>query len=585
MTGTRLQQILRSPWFAPGLFLFAVLVRGIGIRWGLPTAENHWSLHPDEPIVWLYSQAVDLGKGDLLPGFYNYGTLYLIMSSVAAKLAGAYMGGSEPWQIVGNATLIARWMSVLAGASLVWMTYTYVARQGRATGAVIAAMGVALAPGMVVHSRFQSVDMVAAALGFGSLLAASMMLPSVHGKVWTHTKAAVVAGLLAGLSAGTKYTGITALIGLVVVLLFAELAWTCRIKSIAIAGLVALATFCFTTPGIFLEQEAFFRDLRYEWLHTQTGHEFVFGATSPGWLYHLANLVAVLGGPVLLLGVAGLGFGAWKKQPYVVAALAWALVTYLLIGRAEVKFLRYTLPMVAPLMVGLGALVSQWHAQGKTSGRIGVAAAMLSVAGLLGGGAVGAAQMTMWMAGPDSREQAAAILKAEATKGPVTVGLVSDPWFYSPTLYPMATAPRFVPVDQRDTAMREATNPAVVRYIAADGGRINWDVRLIDEVQPDFIVFSSFEADDLARIAADPAARPQFEAAVKDMERFRDRLQQDYEVWQRIGTGGPRIHDLMYIRPEVWIWRKKPKSATDSASTSNPSSTTSGTSGAPAPTP
>jgi hypothetical protein len=193
--------------------------------------------------------------------------------------------------------------------------------------------------------------------------------------------------------------------------------------------------------------------------------------------------------------------------------------------------------------------------------------------------------MTMWMAGPDSREQAAAILKAEAAKGRVTVGLVSDPWFYSPTLYPMATAPRFVPVDQRDAAMREATNPSVVRYIAADGGRINWDVRLIDEVQPDFIAFSSFESDDLARIAADPAARPQFEAAVKDMERFRDRLQQDYEVWQRVGTGGPRIHDLMYIRPEVWIWRKKPKSATDSASTSNPSSTTSGTSGVPAPTP
>jgi len=84
-------------------------------------------------------------------------------------------------------------MSVLAGSSLVWMTYTYVARQGRATGAVIAAMGVALAPGMVVHSRFQSVDMVAAAFGFGSLLAASMMLPGGQHDVAHRPRQGVVA--------------------------------------------------------------------------------------------------------------------------------------------------------------------------------------------------------------------------------------------------------------------------------------------------------------------------------------------------------------------------------------------------------
>ena len=54
-----------------GVFVFALLVRLVGIGWGLPNDQRSFSLHPDEPVVFLYSQQIEPTKLDFTPGFYN----------------------------------------------------------------------------------------------------------------------------------------------------------------------------------------------------------------------------------------------------------------------------------------------------------------------------------------------------------------------------------------------------------------------------------------------------------------------------------------------------------------------------------
>jgi hypothetical protein len=45
------------------VFLFAFLIRLPGITWGLPNALHNQSYHPDEQVIFSYSQGVDIAHG------------------------------------------------------------------------------------------------------------------------------------------------------------------------------------------------------------------------------------------------------------------------------------------------------------------------------------------------------------------------------------------------------------------------------------------------------------------------------------------------------------------------------------------
>ena len=73
---------------------------------------------------------------------------------------------------------------------------------------------------------------------------------------------------------------------------------------------------------------------------------------------------------------------------------------------------------------------------------------------------MGAARETNWMTGTDPRDEAARYLKKEADSEPnLLVGLASDPWFWSPPLFPESTCLRSVPFQQRMQLMAAADHP------------------------------------------------------------------------------------------------------------------------------
>lgn len=552
-------------WLGPLLFLVAFGFRLAGIGWGLPNALHNQSYHPDEQVIWQFSQGVEPASLDFAPGKYNYGTLYLTVLRVASDMVAAYTGGFDPakpdtlWAYMARCHQAGRWLNALFGAGVAWVVFAIVRRFGTSLGATLAGLSVAFAPALVVHSRFQTTDMLATLLFAGSL-AASLKLLTLSEADWDRhsLKIAMVAGLLAGLSAGAKYTGILALATLVAAAALTKRGW---LKPSAAGLVAAIAGFVVATPGILVDSERFWRDFQYEAIHTSTGHGLLFTGVANGFAYQVANLLTGFAPLAALLGLIGLAWGSIKREPALLALLPTFLLYFILIGRAEVLFMRYTFPLMVLLAVGFGWLASKGRGAQGGSTAIG-AVSMLAV----GASAIVAGRWTESMVQPDPRDQAALFLKASAKEGE-TVGLATDPWYYTPPLFPNTAIVRGLFPLQMEEA--RAAEPQVLRYTPDNPDeRIDWDVRLFG-LEPDYVVFSNFEAGDVARLIAQS-----YQPLPPEAERFRAflaRLQRDYteispgadsNPLQRYALAGRQVHDMAYVRPNVYLWKRKSESTT-----------------------
>jgi len=547
-------------WVALALFVFALGLRLIGIGWGLKNDLHNQSYHPDEPIVFAAAQGVQPTQLKFTPGFYNYGTLYLTTLRVAQDVVTGYTGGPKEndedslWSWVSRVHMAGRVLSALAGAGIVVFLFLMLYRFVGLFGAVFGSLLAAVAPAMVVHSRFQTVDIPAAFLLTVSAWAALRLIPDRDGNAIDDREAmrmAIVSGLFAGLSAGTKYTGILALLTLWVALALGRRAFA--VKGAAIGTAVAMAAFLVATPGILLDTEAFMRDFRYEMTHTSTGHGLVFTETPSGFIYHGANVIAGFGPLLAMLAVLGLGWGLWRREKWLIALAAFAVAYFVLIGRAEVKFLRYTFPLAIGMAAGFGYLMAEAQRR-QGAGKFVVAFGIGAIGGIdLIGGMIGTARMTQWMTGEDPRDSAAKYLREQGTP----VGLVSDPWFYTPPLWPNAGAPRPTPFAARLAEMQANSRPPAILAVSDTGEAYAFNTALIDQAPPRIAV-SSFEYfDPGVRLQGRTGLEPTIQVQVDRAAEFLKRLGEEYEVERVFGADGIPIHDLEYIRPQVQIWKRK----------------------------
>jgi hypothetical protein len=549
------------------LFVLSFGLRLVGIGWGLQNDLHNQSYHPDELPIFAASQAIKPTEGKFAPGFYNYGTAYLTMLKVSSDVVSAYTGGEDPkseeatWAWVSRVHFAGRLLSALAGAGVVVAVFLSFWRTLGITGAAIAAAVPALAPALVVHSRFQTVDMVATFFLAMSSMFILRMIPAGEDDKPNLTRLAALAGVFAGLSAGTKYTGILILLSLIPVVIMHQR--SAALKLLAVAFGSAFLVFLITTPGLVTDTAKFMEDFRYEMTHTSTGHGLVFEGTTSGFIYHLANLAEAIGPLVFLLGLIGLVWAAFEKKPWVAPVLVFFLAYYLLIGRAEVKFLRYTFPLVIGLAAGFGFLVSEANRRGR-NWRLLVGFAIFAIFGVVPrGGITRTAEMTAWMTTDDPRDQAAKFIRASDAR---TVGLASDPWFYTPPLYKNAGVTRAVPFGERLDRMRTESQPQFVYHQTAGEDPFPFDKRLITEDKPDYIVVSSFEYADPERLWDKKTEAPL--ASLNEVGRLQVQRAHDFYVeldksYERAAVFGPPLatlpHDLEYIQPTVLVWKKKQK--------------------------
>ncbi|MCH7903936.1 MAG: glycosyltransferase family 39 protein [Armatimonadetes bacterium] len=579
-----------------GVFAVALALRLVGIGWGAPNDIRNHSLHPDEQVITLYSQQIDPTRLDFTPGFYNYGTLYLTSVRIAGDLALTYGGeiaGEGPAAVnaaFARIQMAGRVISAIAGAATAWFVFLILAGRVNLLGAILGSLAMAFAPGHVMHSRFQTPDVFATFLLVVSLYFALRLLPvqeeeSIQSRLFV--RYGVLAGVFAGLSAGAKYTGILALIALAVACALStdKVRW----KTLALGAGAALVTFVVTTPGVLLESQRFFADFRYEMLHTSTGHGLVFAGTPSGFIFHLQNLSVAFGFVLLLVGAFGLGRAVFRRHAWAIALVAFALAYYILIGRAEVKFVRYVFPLIPVLCIGVGWLAGRAHISPSQPIKHGVVfLAILGVGGVGGGGLTLAVNTTILMTQEDVRDAFAREIM-ELLEDGESVGFVSDPWFYSIPLFPDSAAMR--PFDPRESSMfSDSKNPLLLYVPDNPDERFSWDVRLLTELEPTYVVYSSFEFADLARLMKEPSPPTEYKIQIERAKEFMDILSTHYEPLEVRGDDavssftfpdGTTLHDLMYVRPTLWLWKRK----TDLPSESSGSSTTSEPSEEPASTP
>lgn len=522
------------------LFALALGVRLIGVGWGLPNAERYFSYHPDEWLILLASYfTMNPYRGEFLPGFYNYGTLPMYLWSVwlhwlsAAGIIGGLPENATPEQIAALRADLYFWARVLvalmgAGAVIV-VGRTAEMVGGRAAG-VFAALTMAFAPALVVHSRFQTVD-VPTTLFFALALHQSVALMRSEHPLRTLLWGAVWAGC----AAGSKYNaGLSLLAPLVSLWLLPNRAVPQRAlwsgAAIGVAGL----TFLIVCPGMWADSERFWNHFWYEVRHVGQGHGEIFTDTGLGWLYHIYPNLSIGFGAIGLVASL-LGWLLNVRQRVLWGVLAASLAYYLLIGAAEVRFLRYTFPLFPMLAIGVGLL---WTAQVARLPRW-CAPALASV-GLLWQ-LLSTVSLTMCMLRLDSRDQAAQWIRANLPDE-ARIGFPTVPWFYTPPLFPETGELRW------QDRLQYAQNATPYRLISL--APPEWNAEALQATLPEYLLISEFEERDVQRIGR------------ADYKAFIDIVNTRYEPLQIFANEPPILgrkpnmpHDLLYICPTIKLYR------------------------------
>ena len=532
-------------WLGPAVFILSLAMRLVGIEWGLPNDLHRESYHPDEPINVHFAQEIKPWAFQLTPGFYSYGTFYLTLARIASSDAGMgdnFVGEAGPAD--EKACLLpGRIISALAGAGTAWVLFAILRRRTNLFGAVFGGLALGFAPAFVVHSRFYTVDVTATFLFALSLLFSLRLLPDQELKPPNHfIRWALLAGLFAGLSAGTKYTGGIAILGIYTAIMLSK--GSDRIRLALIATGAAFVAFILSTPGVLFDTARFTSGFMYEVLHVSTGQGLVFVDTPPAAIEHVISLAIGLGFLVLALGGAGLFYAAFKKHAWALVVLVFALTYYLLISRGEVKYLRYTFPLYVPLAVGFGWLVGQAHQRKDNLGRVVVA---LGIFGIGIYQLVPDVKYAAWMSAEDPRDTAGRTLIDLANKHPgMTVGVTDDPWFYTPALYPDAamSRPQWILMGLR--RMQEARDPRVVRFTP--------------DQKPDYVTYSSLKAYDLERLKDAKDLSPDNQKLIDDWKSVYSRLENEYVPFMKFGNADPNRQyreDLEYVQPDIFVWKRK----------------------------
>jgi len=361
-------------WLAP-TFL-ALLALGLCLwnnGYGLPDTFG-----PDEPKM--VNHALAFGLGDLNPHYFVYPALqmYLLFGVYGALfvvllLTGA-VGSVQDYTLLflTDPTIFykaGRAVTALFGAGSVLLVAALGPRVfgSRATG-LLAALALAVHPVAVLHGHAITADVpvtffVLLSLVFSARLVADPT-PRLH----------ALAGAAAGLATATKYSGLIAVLPLVVAhhLGMRGVGRLLLPRRLLLAFAALVLAFCLTSPYSVIE-----------WPRTLEGMRFIldvkregqFGvARGSSWAPYLSWLFVA--SPLALASLGGLVYALWRRTRADVLTLALILPYLLTIGGSQSRSSRYLVPLV-PLLLLLAArwAVETWSAASSRLARSAVATA------------------------------------------------------------------------------------------------------------------------------------------------------------------------------------------------------------------
>jgi hypothetical protein len=138
------------------------------------------------------------------------------------------------------------------------------------------------------------------------------------------------------------------------------------------------------------------------------------------------------------------------------------------------------------------------------------------------------------------------------------VGLPEDPWFWSAPLFPDSTiARRDMSPAKRFAEMQTATAPRVIFYRTPEGNPSPFDKRLVTDVKPDFVTFTSIEYVDPLRLKGRTDVSNEGKAIATAFTEFTDALHQGYDEDRAFGEDVLLVQDMAYVQPHVLVWKRK----------------------------
>ncbi len=376
-----------SPRLALGaILLLALALRVWGLGFGLP-----YVIQPDEPSVELRVLHMWYA-GDLNPHYYVYPSFFYDAQALLAYLVGHLAAIAQP--DVARHPLAHLPLFYLAGraltAALGTLTVLVVYLTGRLFSlrlGLIAALFLAVMAQHVQQSHYITVD---APTALFTALAAYIALRDLTrgdavraeatggdtveagltraeptggvGRQESGLRAALLAGVAAGLAMGTKYNAGVALALPLVAALLSRRPWSVRLRAGLAACAACAATFVATTPYALLDRGGpgrpwpFLNSLQVVARHYAEGHPGAEGNDNALWylsyLWHDGMLP-----PMTVLALAGIGVAVVRYRRAGVLLLAFVLPYYALLCSTYVRFDRNLLPLL-PFLALLAALAA-----------------------------------------------------------------------------------------------------------------------------------------------------------------------------------------------------------------------------------
>ncbi len=351
------------------LALAGILAVGAWLRFwtigdGLP-----YSVGTDEPVI-LEKVLVMLQTGDLNPHFFHYGG-FVFNFHLAIAAVGYFLGAlgrdvasvDQLW--AGDLYFWSRAATAALATVTIYLVHCAARRWGQAA-ALVAALAMAVHPQLVREAHYALTD---TPLMF--FLALTLLL-SIRATESGRLGGFALAGLAAGLAAGTKYNGAVAgLMPFVAVLAAVPASRWAGALAVTIGG--SAAGFLVASPYALLDFRNFvdgFTDLARYYTKPLSVVEMAdryrkhlqdwFGL--PGQLPRAITWLATL---LVLTGFAVIARGLRARATRAVALvlLAFPFVYFLMIANQSLAFARYAMPLVPAISIGLGVGIvgaSEW---------------------------------------------------------------------------------------------------------------------------------------------------------------------------------------------------------------------------------
>lgn len=341
------------------LCALSLLLNLWGNWFGLP---GSW--HPDE----LVSSAVGMARDStLIPPIYLYGSLHYYL--VLAVIIPTYLiSDLLSVSVDGQKTLVylaARTLAALFGAGCVALTYCLARALFDRTTALLSAMFVTSAVGMVVAAHFATVDIPMVFWMLASYWMAARVLAGGSARDY------LLAGAFSGLAAATKYVGGISLLTLVVAHLLSGRRGQGKFLLLGIGA--AAVAFALVNPALFFAScqylEGFIKDNAF---NTTVGTD----KDTVVLMSVLSRLFDSLGIFYSVLAASGLFYvvviAIYNRERRSIGFILLTLLFFwLLISNVHYVSTRHVLPMVPPLMIVAAKMVADLirSSEGRRLGR------------------------------------------------------------------------------------------------------------------------------------------------------------------------------------------------------------------------